>query len=452
MKKVDRSAGASPVTVINLGEAEAGPAYPKISKDNRGWLKWGCDNLYPQRLLEAGSRSPVNGAILESKVTYICGKGVRDSAAGAKSYVGTPHTGGTWDEVLERVATDYVTFGGFALQVIVNKGGSTVSVFHQDFSEVRLGQIDDFGNALTYRISNDWSKAGGSNRPLELKAWPGSIEGASRGEAYLYYAMEYRPGLRYYPVPSYYNAMPYVEADGDLAVFYRGSIRNGFLPSVVISMPSNPPEEERERFQRAMEAKFCGPTNTSRVLIVWGEDGAVKPEIEPFTGSANADSYNDIEGIVFQKIISAHRLASPTLAGVSGSGNLSGNASEIVDAFILYNYTVIEQMRRRILDRLNVFTRINGVAPLTVEELEVVTKIRESENAEQTIMTPQDSRGGGGSDQPESESLASRLGVGGTQALTAILENPGLTESRKRGILSVLFGIGDEEIERLFSK
>lgn len=187
------------------------------------------------------------------------------------------------------------------------------------------------------------------------------------------------------------------------------------------------------------------------MLIVWGEDGAVKPEIEPFTGSANADSYNDIEGIVFQKIISAHRLASPTLAGVSGSGNLSGNASEIVDAFILYNYTVIEQMRRRILDRLNVFTRINGVAPLVVEELEVVTKIRESENAEQTIMTPQDSRGGG-SDQPESESLASRLGVGGTQALTAILENPGLTESQKRGILSVLFGIGDEEIERLFSK
>ena len=154
------------------------------------------------------------------------------------------------------------------------------------------------------------------------------------------------------------------------------------------------PEEERERFQRAMEAKFCGPTNTSRVLIVWGENGAVKPEIEPFTGSANADSYNAIEGIVFQKIISAHRLASPTLAGVSGSGNLSGNASEIVDAFILFNYTVIEQMRRRILDRLNVFTRINGVAPLVVEELEVVTKIRESENAEQTIMTPQNSRGG----------------------------------------------------------
>lgn len=41
MEKVDRSAGASPVMVINLGEAEAGPAYPKVAKDNRGWLKWG---------------------------------------------------------------------------------------------------------------------------------------------------------------------------------------------------------------------------------------------------------------------------------------------------------------------------------------------------------------------------------------------------------------------------
>lgn len=34
----------------------------------------------------------------------------------------------------------------------------------------------------------------------------------------------------------------------------------------------------------------------------------------------------------------------------------------------------------------------------------------------------------------------------------AVLENPELTESQKRGILSVLFGIGEDEIEKLFKK
>lgn len=371
---------AQHVAVINLAGADAEPAYPKISKDNRGWIKWGADNLFPQRLLEINSRSPVNSSVIEGKVTYVCGKGVRKSGEeGIAEYVGAPHTGGTWDEVIERVATDYVTFGGFALQIILNKAGTTVSVFHQDFSAIRIGEVDEYGKALTYRISNDWSKIGGNNKPIELEAWPGSIDAASKGEAYIYYVTGYHPGLLHYTVPSYYRALGYVEADGDLSVFYRNSIRNGFMPSVVISMPSNPPEEERERFQRAMEAKFTGPANASRVLIVWGESGAVKPEIQPFTGAANVDAYNTIEGIVFQKIISAHRLASPTLAGVSGSGNLSGNAAEMVDAFILFNYTVIEQLRRKILDHLNVFTKINRQGRLEIEELDVIDKIRESD-------------------------------------------------------------------------
>ena len=244
---------AQHVAVINLAGAGAEPAYPKISKDNRGWIKWGADNLFPQRLLEINSRSPVNSSVIEGKVTYVCGKGVRKSGEeGIAEYVGAPHTGGTWDEVIERVATDYVTFGGFALQIILNKAGTTVSVFHQDFSAIRIGEVDEYGKALTYRISNDWSKIGGNNKPIELEAWPGSIDAASKGEAYIYYVTGYHPGLLHYTVPSYYRALGYVEADGDLSVFYRNSIRNGFMPSVVISMPSNPPEEERERFQRAM--------------------------------------------------------------------------------------------------------------------------------------------------------------------------------------------------------
>ncbi|MFK2122504.1 hypothetical protein ACIXHP_15325 [Bacteroides fragilis] len=114
--------------------------------------------------------------------------------------------------------------------------------------------------------------------------------------------------------------------------------------------------------------------------MLWGENDSVKPVITPFNASANADIYNNVEGIVFQKIVSAHRLSSPTLAGVSGSGNLTGNAAEIIDAYILYNFTVVEKLRRKILDSLNIFTKINKTAPLVIDELDVIKKIQESEN------------------------------------------------------------------------
>ena len=103
----------------------------------------------------------------------------------------------------------------------------------------------------------------------------------------------------------------------------------------------------------------------------------MKPQITPFNASANADIYNNVEGIIFQKIVSAHRLSSPTLAGVSGGGNLSGNAAEIIDAYVLYNYTVIAQLRRNILDHLNRFTKINRTSPLVIDDLDVVDKMQE---------------------------------------------------------------------------
>lgn len=367
--------------VVNLGAIDENPAYPKVSLNKSGgWVTFGGKNLFPQEIVNFNSKSPVNSSIIESTVTYICGKGVRDSKSNAGRFVGVPNTGESWDDMIEKVATDYKTFGGFYWQVIVNKGGTTVSLFHQDFTQVRIGQISETGKPETFRISKDWTKTSGKNKPLELPIWPGSVSKAKKGVAYLYYHWTYMPGLDYYCLPGYYPALEYIKADGALGSFYKNSINNGFTPSVVISMPSNPSQEKKDYFQKAMEGAFAGSKGASSIVVLWGENDNVKPTITPFNASANADIYNNVEGIVFQKIVSAHRLSSPTLAGVSGSGNLSGNAAEIIDAYILYNYTVVEKMRRKILDSLNLFTKINKTAPLLIDELDVIKKIQESED------------------------------------------------------------------------
>jgi hypothetical protein len=355
-----------------------------------GWVTFGNKNLFPQEIINANSKSPVNASIIESTVTYICGKGIRESTKNKEGYTGVPNTAESWDEVLEKIAKDYKTFGGFYWQVVINKGGTTVSLFHQDYSTVRIGLIDEKGHPLTFKISNDWTKTGGRYKPVELEAWPG-MDTAKKGVAYLYHYWDYAPGLMFYSVPGYYPAIEYVKADGTLGVFYNNSIDNGFTPSVIIYMSSNPSDEKKAECQKAVEGAFAGARGASRAIIVWGENGDVRSKIEPFNASKNADIYDNVEGIVFQKIISAHRLSSPTLAGVSGSGNLSGNAAEIIDAYVLYNYTVIEKLRNKILDHLNKFTKINKTAPLAVEELDVLPKIRETEKADEEKETTTES-------------------------------------------------------------
>lgn len=376
--------------VIKLARKGGVPSYPKFTADRAGWIKFGANNLFPQELVEDNSRSAVNGAIIESKVTYICGNGIIEAGDHdtKETIIGAPSPDETWDEFFEKLATDYVTFGGFCFQVIKNRNGNTLSLFHQDFSAVRLGKLDpDTNEPTTYRIANDWRKTTGKNKPVKLSAWKGSIESSEDADeddieegAYLYYFADYRPDLKYYPVPSYYNALEYIRADGELGEFYNNSISNGFTPSVVISMPSNPHEEKKEKFQKDMERAFTGAKGASSIVTLWGDSDNVKPTITPFNASANADIYNNVEAIVFQKIISAHRLASPTLAGVSGSGNLSGNAAEIIDAFVLFNHTVINKMRKKLLNHINKFTAINKTATLDIEELDVVDRIRETKS------------------------------------------------------------------------
>ena len=364
-------------TIINMAAAEVAPAYPKIALNRSGWVNFGPRNDFPQEIIKYSSKSPANRAIIESTVTYVLGKGVKDTPENADLFVGVPNPGESWDDLIEPLAKDYKTFGGFYFQVIVNNESTTVSLFHQDYSAVRIGEVDEKGTPKSFYISNDWKKTSGNNKPVPLDVWPG-IKNAEKGRAYIFYHWDYEPGLMYYSVPKWFAAMEYVKADGVLGQFYNNSIENGFTPSVVIKMPSNPSPEKKEAFQKDMEGAFAGAKGASSIVILWGENNTVSPDIVPFNASANADIYNNVEGIVFQKIISAHQLSSPTLAGVSGSGNLSGNAAEIIDAYILYNYTVVDKLRRRILDKLNIFTKINKTAELKIEDLDVVPRIREA--------------------------------------------------------------------------
>lgn len=366
--------------IVHMSGATAAPMFPKISNNkSAGHVNFGVKNLFPQDIISANSRSAVNNAIIRSVVTYICGKGVRDTAKTLGAYVGRPNVWQSWDDVIKPTARDFKQFGGFYGQVIVNKDSKTVSVFHQDFSTVRVGEVDSKGRPQSFKIAYDWKKTSGTSKPVPIDLWPG-IEAAKPGVAYMFYYWEYEPGLQLYCVPDWFAAIEYVKADGQLGEFYNNSIANGFTPSVVIEMPENPSDEKKQEFQTDMEALFTGTPGASAVLILWGNgsSGDTRPKVQPFNASQNADIYNNIEGIIFQKIISAHRLSSPTLAGVSGSGNLSGNAAEIIDAYVLFNYTVINQMRTTILDVFNQFQRINGVKDLGIEELDVIPKIAQA--------------------------------------------------------------------------
>lgn len=367
------------LSVINLAAADETPAFPKTKiEKQRKIVAFGASNMFPQEIIDISTKSPVNSSIIKNTVTYILAGGVDNNPDEVSGYASRPNKQMTWNTLIERLAIDYELFGGFYFQVIKNKDNSTVSIFHQDFSEVRIGEISDTGEILSFKIAADWKKTTGKAKPKDIEVWRG-LENAEPGVAYLYYYYNYQPGLKFYCVPDYYSAIEYVRADGSLGQFYNNTIDNGFVPSAVFTFASNPDEKIKQNFENDVKRTFCGSRGAGGIICVWGESTTNKSVIDAFDASNNADIYNNIEGIIFQKIISGHRLTSPTLAGVSGSGNLSGNAAEIIDAYILYNYTVINKKRQTILDALNIFTSINKTAALKIKDTEAIKRLRETE-------------------------------------------------------------------------
>lgn len=421
---------------VNIAET---PVHPKLKVDKRGWVKFGDSNNFPLEALEINGKSTTNRSINNSIKTYLAGKGVKKPI---KGYLGAPNSSQDWHAIIKLLAQDYSIFNGFYFQVILNNNEVSVSIHHQDFTQVRVGEIDEAGKPLTFMIHRDWKKASPSNPPEQLEAWQG-MENAVKGEVYLYHYWEYEAGLDLYCIPRWHSAVEFVKADGELGGFYLHSIANGFTPSVVVSVPNNPHKDIKREFEDRMTQAFAGKRGANKVITLWGENDAVKPTITPFSASGNADVYNNVEKIIFQRIVSAHQLSSPTLAGVSGSGNLSGNASEIVDSYILFNFTVVEGLRSNLLQALNTFSRINGLATIEIEELDVIAQIQASKSDE--VISGIDG-------EIDTEALATKIGVGGTQVLTSIVENTELSEDTKRGMLKSLFGLSDEEISDILGK
>ncbi|MDR2950719.1 MAG: phage portal protein [Prevotella sp.] len=346
------------------------PAYPTFKYDmGKGFVKFGKKNLFPQELLDITAASPINSSIIKSKSIYTLGMGVDTT-----KFVGQPNFKQSWNQFLDRLILDYITFGGYSFQIILNEDGKSVSLFHQDFSTVRCGEYDEFGTIHNYYISNDYTKS--NIAAIQLPAWNG-FKQATKGQPYLFVYNNYVQNMPYYTLPEWYSAINYVDADGQLGKFYNNAINNNFMPSIMLQMPSDPSPEEKDAFEHNLVNTFSGVEKVNKILVMWNQSIDNPIKIEKFEASSNTNLYNTIDEKITQKIITAHRLTSPTLAGLSGSGNLSGNANEIIDSMILFNYSVILNYRINILNGVNQFVRNNYNTELSFIDLPIVDKIKE---------------------------------------------------------------------------
>lgn len=344
--------------IINL-EAINLPEFREVR--GKDWVLFGDKNMFPDKLVDLLNTSAIHGTAIQAKLDAVIGEGIAEIGD-------TPinANGETLNDVYEKVAYDYLTFGGYSLNVIWNRGGDKIAeIYHLPFNKVRSGKLNEDDVVDQYFFSSNWANVR-KYVPREYTAYnPTDNRGDKASQVFYYY--DYSPASDVYPLPSYMGAVNDIELDARISRFHNANISNGMSPSIFINMPNgDPTPEEQKALYRGIVDSFTGENNAGRVFLSFSDGAERAPQITTIP-SANDDYYVILEERISSRILTAHRITSPLLIGIRDGGGLGNNADEIETAYTHFMSTVIEPVQKGLSKSLGKITRAFGVdTPITV--------------------------------------------------------------------------------------
>jgi len=343
------------LTVCNFNRIQL-PAGTERVSSRKPYIEFGDDNLFPDFLIDIANRSALHNAIISSKVDYAFGNGLRIDENGKESanlstrlFVSHPNEKESLDEVYRKMLYDIIMFGGCSLNVIWAKDGEHISkVYHVPFDKIRSGKRDERGNVNEYYYCDNWAQ----ERKYGYKMIQ-SLDSNNRSGSQLVYWKDYRPGTFYYPLPSYVGAINYIKVDSEISNFHLSHLLNGMAPNFIISLNNGiPSEEEQKQIKKQFVEEFTGTDNAGKFILSFSDSKDKAPDVTLLSSDNLDEQFIQLQATVLQNILAGHKVVSPLLVGIKTEGQLGG-ASELDNAYRIYEATVINKLRMNALQVLN---------------------------------------------------------------------------------------------------
>ena len=349
---------------FSLTPTESTPVFTESKAD---WIPYGSDNLYPEFLVNLRNTSSKHASLVRKKVNMSVGEGFVETPANSE-FIANPNGKEDLNEIVFKNGVDLTLYGGYALAVTwSNDGTQIVRQSFVDYSKVRIAKVLEDGSDMAnlqaegvdfYYISADWSQY------RKTKYIPELIQGFSEehkgAKTQLIYVTEYMAGVDFYTLPDYLPAINWISLDYEISNFHLSSTRNGFTPSMVISMKGGiPTEEERKQLKKDLKKEYAGTDNGSNVIMTFSENGENAPEFIPINLNASDERFLQLEEQIQQNIIIAHG-ASPIVAGVAISGKL-GSSDEVIESEQVFQRNVIDSKQKLLEKSYNKILKVNGI-------------------------------------------------------------------------------------------
>lgn len=338
---------------------------PINKTSSQGFRNWGIRNDFPNLLLNLYAESPTHAACINFGVQSIVGEGVDYEASNFDGNEIRPNYYQNWDELIRSIALDYMLYGSYAVQVIMNKDGKTLSYFHIPLDRVRWGEYDEDGQITEYYISADWT-ALGQNPPIKIDAFdmrPDTI--INKGKPYLYVYRPYSPLTTYYTQPHYSPAIKAIQSECEFLNYDLKHIINGFTATGILTLPEVETDEQKKAIINNIQSMFQGSDQANSLAITFRTSVESSPvEYTPFTTpTSNVNLYADSNQRCINRILAAHQINDPQLIGLPNQGGTGFNSEGqlLETAYNVYNKVVGNYNRQCVIKTFNFMLALNGV-------------------------------------------------------------------------------------------
>jgi len=358
----------------NLTTSKKGVIYFNTTQDLE-------DNAYPNQVVDLYNEgSATHSALINLKRDLLVGMGLTpvDGNVNTQAFIDKVNShGDDLNKVFYKISMDFAIMEMFALQIIYDKVGRIYEVLHQDITKVRAMDEESTESNLvkTWLISNQWAKITNktfkrytpNNSAVAIQNFNPNSWSEDAGRQLLV-CRKYTPNSEAYSIPSYQSVLQYIQLDRELSNFHLNKVSGGLFANAIVYLTGNPSDEEKTRFVNEFKRKYVG-SNKEKLLFVWGDYVAENqlPKVIPFSTNDEKEVFKELNDIITQKIVTAHR-ATPELAGIqTNNASLGGDANKLNVSRAYYIETVINPMRNEMLDTLNLVFKKNEMSQVKVE-------------------------------------------------------------------------------------
>ena len=422
-------------------------------------LGFDIDNCYPQRMQDLVNASATAKACVSIYAKFIRGKGFK-----SKSFYDAilNDQGLTGDKLLRRLTDDFGLHRGIAVLINYNALYQKVSFDYVPFEHARKGIKQYEGKIALYE---DWDRKTGKNiqstsiqyfdrydpTPEVIEA---QVQAAGGWENYKGQILWYSADYEIYPLASCDPVIQSILAEIASDKTTTSNLENNFALKRVFKYPGEfESEQEKLEYCKVLE-EHMGPDG-SQVLVIDSPEGVEDfPEIETLEDNLNDKLFQYTDEKVTKKIIRSYQQPA-ILHSVTDAGMF--NKEQLKEAVQFYN-SVTEDDRilfEELFTELckDFTTELNPEADFSVIPIayDGLVPIPDNFHAVATRNEKRASIGLAELDDADADKklLVEVLGVGGTQALTAILIDTILSQDQKVSILKLLFNFSEEDAKAL---